>query len=162
MNILVLGHSRHGKDTVAEILSHFTGLTFNSSSLVALNAIYPVISEVRGIKDKIELFHDRHNCRKLWKECINLLNYTDKSSLTREILANSDIYVGMRSNDEFEASRHLFKHIVWVDARNRMMSSDPTMLIEYDPYSMHLIDNNRDLRALRNQVKKFAESVGLL
>jgi hypothetical protein len=162
MSILILGHGQHGKDTAAEILSDETNLTFISSSYAALDCIYPVISQARGIKDKNELFLDRYNCRQLWKEAISLLNYPDKSTLCREILSKYHIYVGLRCDEEFEACRHLFDHILWVDGRNRVMTTDSTMKIDYDPKIMYFIDNNFGVRKLRNQLIKFAKYAGYI
>ena len=44
MNILIIGHARHGKDTVAEFLEEIFGLTFMSSSQAAADIfIYEVL-----------------------------------------------------------------------------------------------------------------------
>lgn len=149
--ILILGHGRHGKDTVAEIIHDLTGLTYTSSSRAMLDIIYPVLTLVTGITDKEELFEKRTENRELWKELINLYNAADKSALAQRICGVTDIYVGMRDDQEFEASRHLFDLILWVDAEQRH-PPDPTMLIKKQP-GMQWIDNNGDLDELWKQVK---------
>lgn len=153
--ILILGHGRHGKDTVAEIVHEITGLTFVSSSRAMLDIIYPVLRIVTGLTDKEELFDQRTENRELWKELINLYNAADKSALARRICEITDIYVGMRDDQEYEASKHLFDHVLWVDASARK-DPDPTMLIQYDE-TMTRIDNNGTIDELWFQVEELRE-----
>jgi hypothetical protein len=45
---MIMGHARHGKDTVCEILRDTYGFTFESSSMAAARyAIYPVLQDLR-------------------------------------------------------------------------------------------------------------------
>jgi DNA-binding CsgD family transcriptional regulator len=151
--ILVLGHGSHGKDTVGEIIRGLTGFSFASSSWAALEAIYPALSYVLGEADKNVLYAQRSEHRELWRLLISLYNTPDKSALTRRILSQNDVYIGMRSADEYEASKHLFTHIFWVDASSRQGCED-SMQIMYNPATMHLIDNNGSEKALWSEVKR--------
>lgn len=155
--ILILGHGRHGKDTVAELLQFYTGLTFASSSYTAAEVILPALNAALGNSTghkkycSVEAaFEGRHNHRMLWKELISLYTATDKSALVKLVLADSDVYVGMRCNLEYEASKHLFDHVIWVDASNRH-STDPSMDICWDD-AMIYIDNYGTLGQLRGQM----------
>lgn len=143
--ILILGHGRHGKDSLAEFLEHYYHITFESSSWGAAEAIFPWLQDRLDFKyeDVDEAYEDRHNHRELWKELITNYNTPDKSALCRQILNKSDCYVGMRCQKEYEASKHLFDLVIWVDATQRVGYIDPTMGIEFDD-SMFLVDNNGD------------------
>jgi len=150
MKVLILGHGRHGKDTVAEILEEAYGLTFQSSSRAACEIfIYKELCRSGfDYEDIEECYTDRHNHRELWKEMITRYNPPDhKERLCRQILKRSDCYVGMRCQLEYEASKKLFDLVLWVDALKRH-PKDPTMTIERDE-SMICIDNNGSLGQLK-------------
>lgn len=130
---LILGHARHGKDTVAEILRDEYGFTFTSSSLfcaekVIWDAIHnqqaaidrhiaagspgmsagQLIEELemmagRGYPDYAECFADRCNFRAAWFSLIAAYCYPEKERLAREIFAENDIYVGVRNKRELNA-----------------------------------------------------------
>lgn len=152
MKILILGHARHGKDTVAEMLCEMTGLKFTSSSHACLDVIAPVVELVTGETDKEKMFEQRTEHRELWKRLIGLYTANDKAALARKILETSDVYVGMRCPLEYEASKHLFDAIVWVDATGRLGTVDSTMGIERDCDMIHL-NNAGSIRDLLEQVK---------
>lgn len=164
MRILVLGHGDHGKGTFCKMLQPY-GFESMSSSQAALPFIFPTLNaalygtipswQKPRIADyyetQAEAYADRRNHRRLWKELISLLNTPDKTTLTRIILNQVEIYDGMRCHLEFEASRDLFDMIVWVD-RSQRVGPDPSMSIQYKPYMIKL-DNNGTLCQLRDQVK---------
>jgi hypothetical protein len=150
MNFLIIGHGRHGKDTVAEIMRDEFGLTFTSSSYAAAEiAVRPHLS--RSYETADECYADRVNCREEWRKLITDYNTPDKSKLCREILERTDIYVGMRCPDEYAASKHLFDAVIWVD-RSQEVDLDPTMNIKYDDREMIKIDNNGLLCQLYQEV----------
>jgi hypothetical protein len=139
---LILGHGRHGKDTVAEILRDVYGISFQSSSRAACEIfIYEELSRLYDYKDIEECYDDRINHREEWKFLITNYNPpSDKGRLCKQILENNDCYVGMRCQLEYEAVKHLFDVVFWVDALKRL-PPDPTMTIARDE-SMVVIDNN--------------------
>lgn len=160
MRILILGHGRHGKDTVAEMLNNRAGLTFQSSSWAAAEkAVFPVLGPMYGYQSVLECFEDRANRRAEWKQLITEYNTPDKGRLCREILATSDCYVGMRCPLELAAVRHLFGLILWVDASKRL-PPDPSMGIERDD-NMLVIDNNGDLQDLEYAAYSLALLLGM-
>lgn len=155
MKLLILGHSRHGKDTAARILERLTGMRWISSSEAACErVVYPALRDVYGYTGPAECFADRHNHRIEWRDLITAYNTPDKSRLCREILAESDCYVGMRCHLEYAASRHLFGAVLWIDASKRL-PADPSMSIERD-CSMITVDNNGSETALRQQLSDIA------
>jgi nucleoside 2-deoxyribosyltransferase len=152
--LLVLGAGRHGKDTLAEVMERKGGYTFTSSSEAANSTvIYPVLCQSHRYQSEKECFEDRHNHRKLWYNLICLYNKEDKARLAREILQNVDIYVGMRSSEELEASRPLFDLVLWVDAEKRITEKDPTLMIERNQADL-CIDNNGTLDEFINRTRR--------
>lgn len=151
--VLILGHGRHGKDTVAEMMHEMYGIVFKSSSWAAAEIF--IYNQLRAwgydYSSFEECYEDRHDHRALWKSLITKYNARDRARLCREILRTNDCYVGMRCELEYAASRHMFTHVVWVDALKRL-PEDPTMTISRDP-SMIVIDNNGTLKHLEQQVK---------
>lgn len=163
MKLLILGRARHGKDTAAEYLRARWGVSFQSSSLTAARVILPVLNAARELAgappyiDEQHAFNDRQapRMRELWKRSISLYNAADKTALAREILKDSDCYVGMRALDEYEATRHLFDHMLWIDAGGRVSEVDETMGIELDWWGMRVIDNSESLASLYEQLDVF-------
>lgn len=115
MKILILGHGRHGKDTVAEIIRAKYGIKFDSSSkAVAKIFIFDALKDKYGYKTFEECFNDRGNHRKEWHDLIVEYNKEDKGRLAKEILKENNCYVGMRSDEEFKATRELFDLVIGV------------------------------------------------
>jgi hypothetical protein len=115
MKILIIGKDQSGKDHIAEIFHKNHGLAFKSASLVAAKtAIFPSLRHT--YHDFMHCFNDRRNWRSLWKELIRFHNESDKLRLVRDVLAVSDMYVGLRSLEEFEAAdkEWLFDFVVYV------------------------------------------------
>ena len=155
--ILIIGHARWGKDTVAEILRDGWGYKFCSSSLAACEkVVFPVMSKQEGYTSVEECFEDRVNHRTQWHQLISEYNTPDKTRLAREIMETNDIYVGMRCQEELKATRGLFDVVVWVDASQRLLpepASSNTLTKEMADYC---ISNNGDLKDLVNEVYAFA------
>ncbi len=128
MNILIIGHGTHGKDTAAEYLNKEFGITFCSSSLKAAEIfIYDELKDKYGYKSFEECFEDRHNRRKEWHDLICGYNMEDKARLAKKIMETSNMYVGMRSNAELEECLRvdLFDVVVGVyDPRKPLEGSD--------------------------------------
>lgn len=117
MNLLVIGHARHGKDTVAQMIKDMFGLSFASSSQAAADIfIYNKLKDKYGYSTPQECFEDRVNHRAEWHDLICEYNYDDKARLAKAILKRADIYVGMRSNAEIQECirQGLFDYIIGV------------------------------------------------
>lgn len=143
MKLLIIGHGRHGKDTVAEHLRDKHGLSFVSSSyFLAERVVRPALMERGLIYDTLEAcYEDRVNHRVLWRDIIRAYNGDDPARLARAVLEVSDCYVGMRSHEEYTASRHLFDAVLWVNGFRRGLPADDSLTIKFDPGQMILIDN---------------------
>jgi hypothetical protein len=163
MKLLILGESRHGKDTAAEYLRDEYGLSFASSSETAAEAIKPILDLVNGEKTVAEHFKERNDGTnpQLWKRSIKLYNTPDRSALCRLILKNSDVYVGMRDFEEYEASGRLFVDELFIEADTRVGKVTGTLDIPYHGSCMHHVDNNGTLDDLHTQLDEWAFIVGL-
>lgn len=121
--LLIIGHARHGKDTMAEKIRDKMGLAFTSSSIfVGEECIWPSWGHER-YDNFDEMFADRVNFRKTWADLISAYNTPDKTRTAKTMLDRGyDMYVGMRKQDEFHAcqARNMFDHIIWVDALKRL------------------------------------------
>jgi hypothetical protein len=153
---------------VAEILHDQHGLRFASSSFfLAEKLILPYFEQFRNnpqlrdgrwfkAYDSLdECYADRGNFRDIWHDQITLYNEADRTRLCREILdAGNDIYVGMRSQLEYEAVKHLFNDIWWVDASGRGLPPESlsSMNIRFNPKYMRKIDNSGTLEELQQTV----------
>lgn len=161
--ILVIGHARHGKDTVAEFLCDNYGYSFESSSdFVGQRCVWPTWGKDR-YETYEEMFEDRVNHRELWSNLINAYNTPDKARTGREMIKEleRDMYVGMRDHGEFEACQkeNLFDYVIWVDASNRLPpENNPKMTMTKDDADF-VIDNNGDLTELRDNISDVMDSI---
>lgn len=159
MKILIIGDARHGKDTVAEMIHDEFGLSFNSSSMKAAELImFNLMNEYhdKDYKTVKECFEDRVNHRKLWYDEICKFNALDKSRLAKEIMKDSDIYVGMRSELEIQAciKNNIFDHIIGVYDYRKPRENKKSNTIDVFKYSEYVICNNGDLEDLKEKVSK--------
>lgn len=166
--ILILGYARSGKDTFAEMfcktMSRTKGLslTFRSSSLFACEkVVLPAFREKVEAGDWFtpdynsvqECYEDRGNYRAFWYEAIKEYNAADGARLAKELLAESDIYVGMRNIAEFKAcvAQGVFDLIIWVDATSRVLVEDSSSMtitlrdVKDCGLDYWIADNNFDL-----------------
>jgi thymidylate synthase (FAD) len=143
--LLIIGHGRHGKDTLAEKISQKMGLAFTSSSLfVGQECVWPTWGQER-YSTFAEMFEDRVNFRSTWKNLILAYNTPDKTRTVKTMFERGyDMYVGMRSMEEYVAcyEAKLFDHVIWVDALKRL-PSEPKDSNEMIPGVANLyFDNN--------------------
>lgn len=158
VRLLILGHGRHGKDSVGEILRDQYGLrAVSSSEFAAQKAVFPLVRDL--YPDWRAAYEDRHAHRDLWFHAIRAYNLRPGPSLAEQILEDHDIYTGMRARAEFEGSRQLFDLVVWVDA-SRRLPPEPGGSIELtDADAGWVIDNNGPPDALPGEVAKMLERV---
>lgn len=122
MKLYICGEARHGKDTVAEIISDSYGLSFRDSSKMAMDIFLRESLLDYGLRYRSdeECYQDRVNHRKLWFDLITAFNGSDPSRLSREIFERADIYVGIRNRFEFLESKSMADLSIWVDASERI------------------------------------------
>lgn len=156
--LLVVGHARHGKDTVGQMFKDGWGYNFCSSSYAAAEkVVFPVLAPLYGYKTLEECYTDRVNHRSEWKDLITSYNTPDKTRLAKEIMQHNEVYIGMRCIDELVQckAKGIFDVIVWVDASYRKEPepiSSNTIPREVADY---IIDNNGSIKDLVVEVYKF-------
>lgn len=158
--LLIIGHGRHGKDTVAEMIHDTMNLKFTSSShFVAEECIWPTWGKER-YHSFDAMFEDRVNFRKTWKDLILAYNTPNKTRTASTMLARGyDMYVGMRSIEEFRACMEidLFDLVIWVDGSDRHPPESPESMELESPLAQYHIDNNGTLEDLNKEVLKLQE-----
>jgi hypothetical protein len=155
MKMMIIGHARHGKDTVCEILKQHHGLSWQSSSeAAAASIVYPAMRDVYGYQTVEECLNDRINHRPTWHSLIWEYNRNDPARLARQVYASSDIYCGMRHATELAATRaeHLFDFCIWVD-RSQYRAAEGTDSNGVTPaMADYWLDNNGTLADLERNI----------
>jgi hypothetical protein len=149
--LLIIGHGRHGKDTVCEILQNDYGFAFSSSSQFCSRLfIFNQLREKYGYTCDKECFDDRHNRRADWYDAICAYNSKDPSKLGREIFKENDIYCGLRCKKEYHAMRNtgLFDYVIWVDRSDHLPLESKTSMTLEPWMADFVIDNNGTLEEL--------------
>jgi hypothetical protein len=121
--IIIVGPARHGKDTLAELLRDRYGWTFASSShWVAKHFGREYLAEHYGLEyDTLQAcLDDRIHHRDKWYKACRDYNKGDLGRLTNDILAEYNIYVGMRGRDELKAVEDSVDLVIWIEAPNRI------------------------------------------
>jgi len=154
--LLVIGHGRHGKDTVCEILRDKYNYSFESSSQFCSKLfIYDEMKDWYGYSSEEECYADRHNHRAEWYDAICNYNVPDAARLGREIFKAHDIYCGLRNKREYFAMRTagVFDYAIWVDRSDHLPpESEQSMSLKPWMADFH-IDNNGTLEDLEFWVK---------
>lgn len=151
--ILIIGHKRHGKDTMAEILRDNFDFTFKSSSMAAAEIfIYDELKDKYNYQSFKECFEDRVNHRGEWYDLITGYNTSDRMRLAKEILRTNDCYVGMRNSEELEQSSKLFDLIIWVDASERLPLEESSSMTGKISQADIVIQNNGTLAEFEQKV----------
>jgi len=158
--LLLIGHARHGKDSMAEILQENFGLKFKSSSQAAAEIfIYDALKEKYGYQTPEECFEDRVNHRAEWHQLICEYNIHDKAKLAKGILEQADCYVGMRDYREIKEciNQNLFDLIIWVDASERLpLEGSTSFNIDKEDADI-IIDNNGAYEEFETRVIRLGE-----
>lgn len=160
MNILIIGHARHGKDTFAELLNEYYGMSFLSSSIAASEIfLYDKMKAKYGYSSPEECFNDRVNHRDEWYQEICNYNLNDKARLAKDILDRVDCYVGMRDNLEFQSCKEqsIFDFIIWVDASERLPLEPVTSFNISKSDADIIVDNNGNLQQLKNKAMRIGK-----
>ena len=155
--VLILGHARHGKDTVAEMIAKNFDVKFTSSSkFVAEEIIWPEWGKDL-YKDFDEMFEDRVNHRARWADMIEAYNTPDPTKTAGTMFERGfDLYVGMRRMRELEACmcNGVFDHILWVRNDGQPPEGKDSFDISITVADT-IITNNHDLEMLEARVLKW-------
>ena len=149
--LLVIGHGRHGKDTVCEILRDNYGFSFESSSQFCSKLfIFDQLKDQYGYADEQECYADRHNHRSEWYDAICAYNVPDAARLGREIFKEHDIYCGLRNKKEYHAMRNtgVFDYAIWVDRSDHLPLEDESSMTLKQWMADFTVDNNGTLDEL--------------
>lgn len=159
MKLLICGHGRHGKDTVAELLLKYAGLSFTSSSWHAASRIFTEAPWAAHYESLQQCYDDRANHRAEWHDFIAEYNREAPVRMCREIFTISDIYVGMRSEIEFAAAREITDLTIWVDASERH-PPEPRSSNKVEARMCDIvIENNGTLSELEGKVARIASII---
>ena len=152
MKLMILGHGRHGKDSVCNILKDQFGLTFQSSSKFCCDLfIYEALKTRYNYHSAQQCYEDRHNKRALWYDLICEYNKHDATRLGKQLFSEYDIYCGIRNVQEFRALQrcNAFDYCIWVD-RSKILPQEPSSSISVDAsMADYVIDNNGNLEQLK-------------
>lgn len=158
--LLIIGHGRHGKDTVCEILKQEYGFNFQSSSeFCARKFIYAELKDQYGYNSYEECYTDRHNHRGEWFDMIHNYCKDDFARLGRDIFAENDIYCGLRNKAEFHAMKNtgVFDYCIWVDRADKLpLESKESMNLEIW-MADYVIDNNGTLDDLQRNTRELLD-----
>jgi len=152
MKILILGNANAGKTTARKLLEAFSGLSGISSSEFAFDkVVWPAFQEMVNppYEHRNQCLADKDNRRPEWREFICEYNRPDPSRLCTELLAEFDIYDGMRSREEFLNTIDQFDHILWVE---RDVPRDSSLDIYLDTFLMTPIINSGSILYLAVQI----------
>ena len=160
--LLVIGHGRHGKDTVCEILRDKYGFSFESSSQFCSKLfIFDMLKDKYGYYNEEECYADRHNHRAEWYDAICDYNVPDAAKLGREIFKAHDIYCGLRNKREFFAMKNtnVFDFAIWVDRSDCLpLESKDSMSLEHWMADF-TIDNNGSIEDLVFNTKQLITNI---
>jgi hypothetical protein len=158
--LLVIGHGRHGKDTVCELLRDRYQFVFRSSSdFCAERFIYLALRDKYGYNSYAQCYEDRHNHRTEWFDMIHDYCKDDYARLGREIFRENHIYCGLRNKAEFHAMRNtgVFDYCIWVDRSDHLPLEDRSSMNLDIWMADYVIDNNSTLDTLKRSVKDLAD-----
>jgi hypothetical protein len=160
--LLIIGHARHGKDTVCEILRDDYGLTFESSSKFCSKLfIHDMLKDKYGYNNEEECYADRHNHRTEWYNAICEYNIPDPSRLGRAILKEYNIYCGLRNKKEYHALNNIkaFDFAIWVDRSDILPLEDKTSMTLEPWMADFTIDNNGSMEDLKFNIKQLISNL---
>jgi len=162
LKLLVIGHGRHGKDTVCEILRDKYNYSFESSSrFCSRKFIFNNLKDKYGYDNEEQCYADRHNHRAEWYDAICNYNVPDASRLGREIFQEHDIYCGLRNKKEFHAMRNtgVFDYAIWVDRSDHLPKEAKTSMSLEQWMADFTIDNNGTLQELEFNVSQLLKNI---
>ncbi len=162
LKLLVIGHGRHGKDTVCEILRNRYNYSFESSSRFCSRLfIFDQLKDLYGYTTEEQCYADRHSHRAEWYNAICAYNVHDASTLGREIFRTHDIYCGLRNKREYHAMRNtgVFDYAIWVDRSDHLPGESKASMSLEQWMADFTIDNNGSLRDLEFNIKQLMEQI---
>jgi hypothetical protein len=155
LKLCIIGHKRHGKDTVAEYFKKYYRYNYESSSMAAAKIfIYDKLKDEYNYKSVEDCFNDRMNHRPLWYNMICDYNKNDKTRLAKDIMLENEIYVGMRDYSEIKECRkeNVFNSVISVYNYRLPLEDENSFNIDIFRDSDFIINNNGTLLDLSMKV----------
>lgn len=108
-------------------------------------------------------FNDRHRFRAFWFDAISRYNDEDPARLGKELFAEYDMYVGLRSAREFAALKDqgAFNHSIWIDASKRLPPESADSMTITPEMAMIRVDNNGTLHDLHRNLDALMAMIGV-
>jgi hypothetical protein len=161
IKLFLCGFGGHGKSEAARILGDVFGLNAVDSSFFACErAVFPTLGPRYGYSSVEACYEDRRSHRKEWHDLISAY-CSPADRLARQIFSEYDVYTGIRSLREFEASRHLADYSIWIDASDRL----PPESIDSNQITSCLCDwvvpNNTNISDLTDNLTRLGLIIGL-
>lgn len=161
-NYLILGHGRHGKDTLADLMAEHLNISVGSSSEIAnTHAVYQFLKDKYGYENEVECFNDRSNHRAEWFNLIKIYNKNDPARLAKVIFSEHDAYVGLRSRTEYDAIMALgiVDVVIWVDACDRLPVEDISSMELTQSDASIIVGNDGTEEAFNKNVKLLCKTL---
>lgn len=160
--LLIIGHGRHGKDTVCELLAERYNFKFISSSQFCSDKfMYKMLKDIYNYESEEQCYNDRHNHREEWYNGISEYCKEDPSRLGKEIFNEYDIYCGLRNKLEFYgmAENDVFDYVIWVDRSKHLPLEDISSMTLDIGMADYVIDNNGTLDELEKNVSSLMDHI---
>jgi hypothetical protein len=171
--LCIVGHGRHGKDTIADWFDEWTDLVhpgslswFLATAMVGRREFPPgfdakvLAIEVDPFSVVRRLWNRRHDDREFWKAYGTRLREREPGILIKTALGHGDMVVGCRDKAEIDylRSENLVDLIIWVERAG--FEKDPT--IEFGPEVADIVIlNDTDVAGLTNKVERLAKFAGI-
>lgn len=155
LKLMIMGHSNHGKDTVCNMLLEKANYSFKSSGELATELfIFDQLKRKYGYFSAQECHKDRHNHQKEFFDAIVKYNTPNLAKLGSKLLAEYDVYNGVRNIHEFHALKqgNFFDVSIWVDALNRKPPEAASSITVHRDLATIVLDNNGTADQLNESV----------
>jgi len=164
VNLCVIGHGRHGKDTVAEYISElWPGFTYAYGTSwyakdIVCDKFFAGSPDLRAAYNTEIFWQDRHAHRKFWFDTIRDYNATDNGvALYKDCLREQNILTGIRKASElYELKKQgIVDCTLWVERDGWPLEAIETM--ELDKCDADFtIENDGTLVSLREKISRMS------
>ena len=164
--LIITGHARHGKDTVAELLHKNHGMTYKSpTQFIAEEMIVKRNFGNLGYTNVSDAIKHRGEHREVWFNAFSEYNKDFKGRLVTEILAEHDVYCGLRCKEElYSACEYLLKEtgvrpiVLWVE-RNEYPPEDKSSNTITVHDTDYILWNSGTLKDLEEKVEALYKGI---
>lgn len=126
MRILILGHANHGKTTTAMMLRRYGFRVVDASDLNIDRFIEEELAKPtpKGVPKtpsamKKQILENKDEYRKALFDSLRAYTKDEPDKFAKYVLTKSDVYVGMRSVEEYKASDYLFDIVLVVNSADK-------------------------------------------